>query len=190
MGQDCRHALRRTELPPAMNALEKIADAIDAFSTFIGRILSWVMIPVVAVSFSVVVMRYAFGKGYPWMQEAYIWMHGAAVLLCAAWVLKEGGHVRVDLFYKKWTATTRAWSDLFGVVVFLYPMMGFLFWWSLPVVQRSWRLLERSPTSDGLQFVYLMKTVIPVFCVLVMIQGLSMAFRSIVLIARGEKAGG
>ena len=96
----------------------------------------------------------------------------------------------LELLGPAFTWKTRAWTDLFGVVVFLYPMMGFLFWWSLPVVQRSWRLLERSPTSDGLQFVYLMKTVIPVFCVLVMIQGLSMAFRSIVLIARGEKAGG
>lgn len=173
-----------------MNALEKIADVIDAFSTFIGRTLSWVMIPVVAVSFGVVVMRYAFGKGYPWMQEAYIWMHGAAVLLCAAWVLKEGGHVRVDLLYKKWSAKAKAKADLFGLVVFLYPMMGFLFWWSLPGVRRSWRLLERSPTNDGLEYVYLMKTVIPAFCVLVMIQGLSMAIRSILVLARGDKRNG
>ena len=173
-----------------MNALEKIADAIDAFSTFIGRTLSWVMIPVVAVSFGVVVMRYAFGKGYPWMQEAYIWMHGAAVLLCAAWVLKEGGHVRVDLLYKRWSAKAKAKADLFGLVVFLYPMMGFLFWWSLPFERRSWRLLERSPTNDGLEYVYLMKTVIPAFCVLVMIQGVSMAIRSILVLARGDKRNG
>ncbi len=170
-----------------MNALEKIADIIDATSTFIGRTLSWVMVPVVVVSFSVVMMRYTLGKGYPWLQEVYIWLHGAAVLLCAAWVLKEGGHVRVDLLYKKWSAKAKAWADLVGLAVFLYPMMGFLFWWSLPGVQRSWRLLERSPTNDGLQFAYLMKTVIPVFCVLVMIQGLSMGIRSLLVIWRGEK---
>ncbi len=173
-----------------MNTLEKIADYIDAFSTFIGRTLSWVMIPVVAVSFAVVLMRYTLGKGFPWLQETYIWLHGAAVLLCAAWVLKEGGHVRVDLLYKKWSAKAKARADLFGLVVFLYPMMGFLFWWSLPGVQRSWRLLERSPTNDGLEYVYLMKTVIPAFCVLVMIQGVSMAIRSILVLARGDQRNG
>ncbi len=173
-----------------MNALEKIADAIDAVNTFIGRSLSWVMVPVVAVSFGVVMMRYVLGKGYPWLQEVYIWLHGAAVLLCAAWVLKEGGHVRVDLLYKKWSAKGRAWADLAGVILFLYPMMGFLFWWSLPGVQRSWRLMERSHTNDGLEFAYLMKTVIPVFCVLVMIQGLSMAIRSLLVIVRGGKSHG
>ena len=170
-----------------MNVLEKIADIIDATSTFIGRTLAWVMVPVVVVSFSVVMMRYTLGKGYPWLQEVYIWLHGAAVLLCAAWVLKEGGHVRVDLLYKKWSAKAKAWADLVGLAVFLYPMMGFLFWWSLPGVQRSWRLLERSPTNDGLQFAYLMKTVIPVFCVMVMIQGLSMGIRCLLVIWRGEK---
>ena len=173
-----------------MNGLEKIADLIDATSTFIGRTLSWVMLPVVAISFAVVTLRYAIGFGYPWLQELYIWLHGAAVLLVAGWVLKEGGHVRVDLLYKRWSVTAKAWADLIGVLLFLYPMMGFMFWWSLPGVQRSWRLLERSQTQDGLQFVYLMKTVIPVFCVLVMIQALSMLIRSLLVIVRGEKANG
>lgn len=167
-----------------MKALEKIASAIDALNVFIGRTLSWAILPVVLVAFAVVTMRYAMGKGYPWLQETYIWLHGAAVLLAAAWVLKDGKHVRVDLFYAKLSAKGKAWIDLFGVAVFLMPMMGFLFWWSLPAVQRSWRLMERSPTADGLEFAYLMKTVIPVCCVLVMLQGLSQALRAVVVLAR------
>jgi TRAP-type mannitol/chloroaromatic compound transport system permease small subunit len=173
-----------------MNGLLKLADLIDAMSTFLGRTLSWAMLPVVAVSFSVVSFRYVFGMGYPWLQEVYLWLHGAAVLLVAGWVFKEGGHVRVDLLYKRWSAKAKAWADIVGLLAFLYPMMGFLFWWSLPGVQRSWRLLERSQTQDGLQFVYIMKTVIPVFCVLMMIQGLSMLIRSIATVTRGEKANG
>jgi TRAP-type mannitol/chloroaromatic compound transport system permease small subunit len=173
-----------------MNAIEKLADGIDAFSDFMGRVFSWLMLPVVVISFAVVMMRYVFGVGFPWLQETYVWLHGVAVLMCAAWVLKEGRHVRVDLLYKKWSDRGKAKADLFGVLFFLYPMMGFLFWWSLPSVQRSWRLLERSSTTDGLQFVYLMKTVIPVFCVLMMIQGLSMAIRALLVLARGEKSSG
>jgi len=173
-----------------MNALEKIADLIDAFNGFIGRTVCWALVPVTLVAFAVVAMRYALGTGFPWLQESYIWMHGAAVLLAASWVLKEGGHVRVDLFYKRASAKVKAWLDMIGVLFFLMPMMGFLFWWSLPLVQRSWRLMERSPTADGLQFVYIMKTIVPVFCVLMMLQGLAMLLRCVVTIARGEKVNG
>jgi len=173
-----------------VHALERTADVIDAFNTSLGRGLSWVMVPVVLVSFTVLFLRYVLSKGYPWMQELYVWMHGAAVLLCAAWVLKEGGHARMNLLYDKWSASAKAWADLIGLAIFLYPMMGFLFWWSLPAVQRSWRLMERSPTADGLQFAYLMKTVVPIFCVLVMIQALSSAIRCVLIIVRERRPNG
>ncbi len=173
-----------------MRALEKVADVIDAVIGFIGRTAAWMVLPVALIAFAVVAMRYALDRGYPWLQESYIWLHGAAVLLVAAWVLQEGKHVRVELFYKDASAKVKAWIDLIGVTCFLMPMMGFLFWWSMPLVQRSWRLMERSQTTDGLSFVYIMKTVVPVFCVLVMLQGLSMMLRCIVTIARGGKQGG
>ena len=173
-----------------MGALEKLASLIDAFNGFLGRAASWAVLPVVLVAFAVVAMRYVLGTGHPWLQESYIWLHGAAVLLVAAWVLQEDKHVRVDLFYKNASAKTKAWIDLIGVTLFLMPMMGFLAWWSLPLVERSWRLMERSPTNDGLTFLYLMKTVIPVFCVLVMLQGLAMLLRCVATIARGEKIDG
>jgi TRAP-type mannitol/chloroaromatic compound transport system permease small subunit len=173
-----------------MFALEKLASLIDAFNGFIGRLASWAVLPIALVAFAVVAMRYVLGTGYPWLQETYIWLHGAAVLLASAWVLQKDGHVRVELLYRGASARTRAWLDIFGVVFLLMPTMGFLFWWSLPLVERSWRLMERSPTNDGLTFVYLMKTVIPVFCVLVMLQGLAMLLRNVVTLARGKRADG
>lgn len=173
-----------------MAALEKLASLIDAFNGFIGRVGSWAVLPVALVAFAVVAMRYALNIGYPWLQESYVWLHGAAVLLISGWVLERGGHVRVDLFYKSASAKAKAWIDIIGVTLFLMPMMGFLFWWSLPLVQRSWRLMERSPTNDGLTFAYLMKTVIPVFCVLMMLQGLAMLLRNVVVLARAKPSDG
>ncbi len=173
-----------------MGALETLASLIDAFNGFIGRVVSWTVLPIALVAFAVVAMRYTMGTGYPWLQESYIWLHGAAVLLVSSWVLQKGGHVRVELLYRGASAKTKAWLDIIGVVFFLMPMMGFLFWWSLPLVERSWRLMERSPTNDGLTFVYLMKTVIPVFCILIMLQGLAMLLRNVVTLARGKQADG
>ncbi len=172
-----------------MKVLQAFADTVDRVNDWLGRTVSWLMLPVVAVSFSVVFLRYLFGIGYPWLQEVYIWLHGAAFTVAAAWVLKENGHVRVDLVYKRLSLRTRAWLDLIGVFLFLMPMIGLMLWWSWPVVQRSWRLMERSPSADGLQFAYALKSFIVVFCVLLIVQGLAMAARCVLVIAVRNGAG-
>jgi TRAP-type mannitol/chloroaromatic compound transport system permease small subunit len=169
-----------------MKGLATLVRWIDRLTGAIGLAASWLILPVVLVAFSVVVLRYVFSVGFPWLQELYIWLHGAAFVLAMAWVLRDGGHVRVDLFYKKWSARARAWADLIGVFVFLAPMMGAIVYLSWPLVQRSWRIVEKSPTSDGLTFLFLLKTLVPVACVLVLLQGLAMALRAVFVIARRD----
>lgn len=156
---------------------------VDRLNGIIGGAAAWLILPVVVVSFSVVLLRYVAGKGFPWLQESYIWMHGAAFMLAAAWVLREEAHVRVDLFYRRWSARTRAWADLAGVFVFMLPMLVMILYTSWPLLQRSWRILEKSPTSDGLAHLYLLKSMVPVFCVLLMLQGLALAARSVLTLA-------
>lgn len=166
-----------------MELLRVFADTVDRFNDWLGRTVSWVMLPVVLVAFSVVFMRYALDKGYPWLQEVYIWLHGAAFMAAAAWVLKEGGHVRVDLVYKRLSLRAQASIELLGVFCFLIPMTGLMAWWAWPAVQRSLRLMERSPTADGLQFLYVLKAFVLVFCVTVTLQGLAMAARAVLVLA-------
>lgn len=172
-----------------MKMLRWYADRVDAANDLLGRSVSWLMLPVVLVAFAVVCLRYAFAVGYPWLQETYIWLHGMAFTLASAWVLKDEGHVRVDLVYKRLTARAKAWLDLVGVFVFLLPMMGLLLWWSWPVVQRSWRLMERSPTADGLQFVFVLKSFLLALGVLLVLQGLAMAARCLLVIAGVQRGG-
>lgn len=169
-----------------MNGLATLVRWIDRLNGAIGVTVSWLILPVVLIAFAVVVLRYAFSMGFPWFQELYIWLHGAAFMLAMAWVLRDGGHVRVDLFYKKWSVRKRAWADLLGVFVFLVPMMGSILYLSWPLVQRSWRIMEKSATSDGLTYLYLLKTLLPAACVLVLLQGLAIAARAILVIAERE----
>lgn len=166
-----------------MEFLRVFADLVDRLNDWVGRMASWTMLPVVLVSFAVVFMRYALGMGYPWLQEAYVWLHGAAFMAAAAWVLKEDKHVRVDLIYKRLSLRAKACVELIGVFLFLTPMVTLMAWWAWPAVQRSWRLMERSPTADGLQFMYALKAFAVVFCLLVMLQGLSMAARAVLVLA-------
>lgn len=169
-----------------MQALAWFVRVVDRINGAIGITVSWLMLPVVLIAFTVVFLRYAVGKGFPWLQESYIWLHGFAFMLAAAWVLREGGHVRVDLFYRRCSARTRAWLDLFGVFVFMLPMLGMILYTSWPLLQRSWRIAEKSPTADGLESLYLLKTAVPIFCVLVGLQGLAMAARCVLTIVGRE----
>lgn len=177
-----------------MELLRMFADLVDRINSWIGRTVSWAMIPIVLVAFAVVFLRYVVDKGYPWLQEVYVWLHGAAFMAAAAWVLQQDGHVRVDLIYKRLGLRGKACVELIGVFFFLLPMVGLMAWWAWPAVQRSWRLMERSPTADGLQFMYALKAFVVVFCVLVTLQGLAMAARAVLVIAGrstylGERVG-
>jgi TRAP-type mannitol/chloroaromatic compound transport system permease small subunit len=115
-----------------------------------------------------------------------MYAHAGLFLLAAAWTLQAGGHVRVDVFYAEASPRTRAWIDVFGTLVFLLPFAAAVFWLSLPYVGRSWAVLERSPEASGLPFVYLLKTLIPVFAALMALQGVAQAVRAVVVLRGGR----
>ncbi len=173
-----------------MKPLIWLVRTVDGLNGLIGRAVSWLLLPVVLLAFAVVLLRYVAGTGYPWFSEIYTWLNGAVVMLAAAYVLREGGHVRVDLFYKSMSRRNRAWVDLIGVWTLLLPMMGTIFYLSLPIVERSWRMREASATADGLGFLFVVKTCVLVFCVLVSLQGIALAGRCVLtLLGRDDSDG-
>ena len=161
-----------------MPRLAAIADCIDRIIAVIGRIAAWGVLVVVLVEFTVVLLRYGFGIGSIWLQETVVYAHAALFMLAAAWTLAAGGHVRVDIFYARTSARHKAWVDLLGAAFFLLPFMAALLILSLPYVARSWAILERSRETSGLPFVFVLKTLIPVFAALMLLQGASLAIRA------------
>ncbi len=155
-----------------------LADRIDRLNAAIGRTAAWACLFIVVVQFAVVLLRYAFGIGSIWLSESIIYGHAALFMLAAAWTLREGGHVRVDVFYADATPRTKALVDLFGALLLLLPFMLVLLWFAVPYVERSWATLERSRETSGLPFVFLLKTLIPLFALLMALQGISQAIRA------------
>lgn len=158
--------------------MDSVASGIDRLISMIGRACSWLLLPMVLMAFSVVALRYAVGVGFPWLSEAFIWLNGAIILLASAEVLRTDGHVRVDLLYKRMSRRGRATVDLVGVWLLLMPMVatiGFLAW---PTARNSLAILERSPTPDGLPFLFVLKLAVVVFCVLMGLQGLATSIRA------------
>lgn len=163
-----------------------LADRIDRMNTTVGRTAAWAALLIVLVQFVVVVMRYVFGVGSIWLTETIIYGHGTLIMLAAAWTLHVGGHVRVDVFHADFAPRTKAWIELAGAVLLLIPFMLLLAWFSLPYVARSWATLERSRETSGLPLVFLLKTLIPVFALLMTLQGASQAIRA-VHVLRGQR---
>jgi TRAP-type mannitol/chloroaromatic compound transport system permease small subunit len=170
--------------PPAQ-FVQKTVETIDRVNMAIGRAAAWCCLYIVVVEFALVVMRYALGIGSIRIQESVIYAHAALFLLAAAWVLKTDGHVRVDIFYAEARPRTKAAIDLLGTVIFLAPFAVALLLLSLPYAARSWALFERSPEASGLPFVFLLKTLIPLFAFLIGLQGIAQAIRA-VLTLRGQ----
>ncbi len=158
---------------------DRLARLFEATSEGSGRIASWGMILVVLIVTAVVVLRYAFATGFVWLQELYVAIHGATFMLGAAYTLKHGGHVRIDVAYGRFGRGYRRWVDSLGVLFLLIPTLLLILWTSLPYVGDSWQRLEGSRQSGGLPGAFVLKSVIPLFCLLMLGQAVAMLIRTL-----------
>jgi TRAP-type mannitol/chloroaromatic compound transport system permease small subunit len=120
------------------------------------------------------------------MQESLTWMHAVVFMLGAAYTLKHDEQVRVDVIYRRLSVRRRAIIDLAGVVLFLLPLCGYIFYESLPYLLSSWSVGERSREASGLPALYLLKAIIPIMATLLIVQGLSQVLRCIVILRRAD----
>jgi TRAP-type mannitol/chloroaromatic compound transport system permease small subunit len=167
---------------------EQVQNLIDRFSELTGKIIAWLTLFMVIVTFVIVVMRYAFDAGLIWLQESVIWMHAAVFMLGAAYTLKHDDHVRVDVFYRTSSAKRKAWTDLLGVLLFLLPVCGFLLIKSWDFAAVSWSIKEASRESGGLPYplVPMAKSILVVMPLIVGLQGFSILLKSILTIRKGS----
>ncbi len=162
-----------------LTGLTKLADWIDAFSDRTGRLIAWSAFAMVLVQFTVVLMRYVFGLSNVWMQESIVYLHGILFMLAAGYTLYCDGHVRVDIFYREASLRYKATVDLLGTILFLWPVCALIWYAAWPYVSISWKVLEGSRETSGIPAVFLLKSVILAFAVIVSLQGLSTVIRSL-----------
>ncbi len=144
--------------------------------------MAWICLAMVLTTATVVVLRYLFAVGFVWLQESYVWMHGIVFMLGAGYTLLRNGHVRVDVFYRPNSVRYKAYVDLFGSLFLLLPLVCLVAWFSYNYVAVSWERREASYQAGGLPGLFLLKTVIPAFCLLLGAQGLSLAGRSYLIL--------
>jgi TRAP-type mannitol/chloroaromatic compound transport system permease small subunit len=158
-----------------MTALPAFVRTIDRCNEAIGRWVSWAVIAMVLLQFLVVAL-----------QESIVYLHGLLFLVAAGYTLLRDGHVRVDIFYRSAPPRQKALVDLLGTLLFLLPVCVLLWVVSWPYVAASWSVLEGSKETSGIQGVYLLKSAILVFVLLVALQGFSLAARSALILLGAE----
>jgi TRAP-type mannitol/chloroaromatic compound transport system permease small subunit len=168
-----------------MRWLSGAASIIDWINEWVGRSVAWLTVLMVLNVFAVVVLRYVFSVGWVWMQELYIWTHAVVFMLGASYTMLHDGHVRIDLIYRTASVRYKAIVNILGTLILGGPLLMVILFRALPMIDRSWSIFEKSAEAGGLHGVYLLKTVIAVFCILFGLQLLSLLLRSTVILMNG-----
>ena len=144
----------------------------------IGSLTSWLTaILVVLVSYDVFV-RYFIGESSVGLQELEWHIFALIFLLSAAYTLKIDEHVRVDVFYTRFSQKNKALVNLFGSVFFLIPFCLIVIFASQDFVELSFRVKETSPDAGGLPARYILKAFIPFSFFLLLLQAIALSFKS------------
>jgi TRAP-type mannitol/chloroaromatic compound transport system permease small subunit len=133
----------------------------------------------VLITFLIVVLRYGFNLGWIAMQESVMYLHAMVFLLGAAHTLRVNEHVRVDIFYRRFSPKKQAKVDIFGGLLLLMPVNIFIFMVSFEYVMRSWRVMEASQEAGGMPAVFLLKTLILIFPLTMLLQGIAEVVRNV-----------
>ena len=158
---------------------------LDGFGRAVGVAVRWLALVMLLIQFAIVVARYVFGVSDVAVQESVFYLHASLFMLGAGYTLLVDGHVRVDIFYSRFSPVVRRWIDLFGHICLLIPTMLVVLYWSWPTVKNSWSILEGPISVGGIKAVFLLKSLIPAFCILLLLQSLSEVMK--ILIEKGSR---
>lgn len=159
--------------------MDKLAGALERVNSVIGYILCWAALGMLLLQFVIVLLRYVFGFSYIFLDEGVLYFHASIFMLGAGYTFLVNAHVRVDIFYAKLDERRQAWIDLFGHLFLLTPALIVLVWFSWPTVRGSWAILEGAISVGGIPASFLLKSLIPAYCILLLIQGFAAFLRDL-----------
>ena len=160
----------------------RFKNATDWTTDLLGRSISWMTVVMVIMVLIVVFTRYFLQVGSIALQESVTYLHAIVFLLGISYTLKQDGHVRVDIFYRKFSSRRKALINFFGGIFFLMPVSGLILYSSWDYVWASWAIGETSAENNGLPFVYLLKTLMILMPITLILQGIAEVVQSLLII--------
>lgn len=169
-----------------MNFLKRFVNTINKINNTLGKIFSWFTLLLILVVCIDVLLRYAFNYSIVAMQELEWHIFAVMFLMGDSFTLLKDGHVRVDVFYVKYSEKTKAIINIIGTILFLIPLCVLIIWTSYEFAAISFRINETSPDGGGLPARYIIKSFIPISFFFLFLQGLSMLFNSILTLKENK----
>jgi len=159
---------------------------IDAFSRWIGRLASWLTLPLIGAMIYEVVARYAFTAPTAWAYDISRMLYGALFILGAGYALSKGVHIRSDFLYRNWSVRTQGRIDLALYLVCYFPAMLIFLWvtsqWAMTAVERG----ERGMDTAWMPMLGPIKSCLPVGILFLVVQGVSESLKSWYAAAKGR----
>tara|TARA_Y100000768_G_scaffold74963_1_gene52889 strand:- start:748 stop:1200 length:453 start_codon:yes stop_codon:yes gene_type:complete len=147
-------------------------------SDYLGRFFARLMPVLLMLVMVVVIGRYFFGIGRVDIQELALYLHALIFLGCAGWAYSADEHVRVDIFYRNASLEYKKLVNTCGILFFLLPTVGVLGYYALDFVAASWSVKEISTEPGGLSIVYIQKSFIFLFPLVLALAGIKELYRT------------
>jgi TRAP-type mannitol/chloroaromatic compound transport system permease small subunit len=159
--------------------------ALDLVSYWSGKTFAWLIVALTLVVSVEVFKRYILNAPTAWIFDFNNMLYGTLFMMCGAYTLAAGGHVRADFIYIYLRPRAQAALDLALYVLFFVPGILGLIYAGYDYAALSWRIGEHSTVTAEGPPVYQFKAVIPVAGVLVMLQGLGEIVRCVLCLRTG-----
>jgi TRAP-type mannitol/chloroaromatic compound transport system permease small subunit len=159
--------------------------AIDQVSYWSGRVFAWLIVAATFVISVEVFKRYILNAPTAWIFDLNNMLYGTLFMMCGAYTLARGGHVRADFVYGRLSPRAQAALDLTLYVLFFIPGILALIYAGYGYAAESWRIGEHSTVTAEGPPIYHFKSVIPIAGALVMLQGLSEIVRCVLCLRTG-----
>ena len=184
-----------TDLPKLSiwSCLIKFARWIDAPAVFVGRAVSWLLLPLIAViivdalsrkfirKFTIVVENDLHGYlNSPVFQDSEWHMHTIIFLGALGYAYSRNAHVRLDMFRPRLGVHGCLWVELLGGITLLAPFLLIFCFYSWEFFVSAWVSNESSGGSNGIDHRWFIKFFQFLGPVLLLLSGLSMILRLIV----------
>ena len=165
--------------------MTRILYFIDSLSAWFGKAFAWCIVVLTFSTCYEVFVRYVLNSPTVWAFDMSVQMYGALFMMCGAYALSQGAHVRGDVIYRLMSIKTQAKIDLVLYILFLMPGALALVYYGYGFASDSWFYKEVSWSSPARIQIYFFKTLIPIAGFLVMLQGFAECVRCVICIKTG-----
>jgi len=168
-----------------MTKLERAIRIIDAISDWSGRIVAWLILPLIAVMTWEICVRYLM-RPTQWAFDLSYMLYGAMFMLGAAYTLYRGSHIRTDFLYQNWPVKVQATVDALCYLLLFFPGMVIFLWIGSEFAWQSWLRDERSVGSSWMPVIYPLKAVLPIATAMLLLQGVAEFLKCVHALRTGE----